>query len=85
MLTLLSGDLEAYVDQAQQALLKQQLTAREHDVLRLVLDGASNREIACRLVLSVNTVKKHILNLYGKLNVRSRAQAIAKAQMLHLV
>jgi len=67
------------------SLLIESLTARERDVLRLVLDGASNREIARRLVLSVNTVKKHILNLYGKLNVQSRAQAIAKTRMLHLV
>ena len=62
------------------------LTERERDVLRLVLlDGASNREIAHQLVLSVNTVEKHIANLYGKLNVQSRAQAIAKARLLQLL
>ena len=66
--------------------LVEPLTARERDVLRLVLlDGASNREIARRLVLSVNTVKKHIANLYGKLHVQSRAQAIAKAHLLQLL
>ncbi len=66
--------------------LVEPLTARERDVLRLVLlNGASNREIAHQLVLSVNTVKKHIANLYGKLNVQSRAQAIAKARMLQLL
>jgi len=36
-------------------------------------------------VLSVNTVKKHVLNIYGKLNVQSRTQAIAKARVLHLL
>ena len=66
--------------------LVEPLTERERDVLRLVLlDGASNREIAHQLVLSVNTVKKHIANLYGKLNVQSRAQAIAKARLLQLL
>jgi len=66
-------------------LLVEQLTARERDVLQLVLDGASNREIACQLTLSVNTVKKHVLNICGKLNVQRRAQAIAIARMLHLL
>jgi LuxR family transcriptional regulator, maltose regulon positive regulatory protein len=61
------------------------LTARERDVLWLVLDGASNREIARQLFVSVNTVKKHILNIYGKLNVQSRAQASAKARTLYLL
>jgi LuxR family maltose regulon positive regulatory protein len=65
--------------------LMEPLTARERDVLRLVLEGASNREIALQLILSVNTVKKHVLNIYGKLNVQNRAQAIAKARMLHLL
>ena len=66
--------------------LVEPLTERERDVLRLVLlDGASNREIAHQLVLSVNTVKKHIANLYGKLHVQSRAQAIAKARLLQLL
>ncbi len=65
--------------------LMEPLTPRERDVLRLVLEGASNREIARQLVLSVNTVKKHVLNIYGKLNVQSRAQAIAKTRTLHLL
>jgi len=61
------------------------LTGREREVLQLLLDGASNREIARHLVLSMNTVKKHVLNIYGKLNVRSRAQAIAKARTHQLL
>jgi ATP/maltotriose-dependent transcriptional regulator MalT len=61
------------------------LTEREREVLQLLLDGASNREIARHLVLSVNTVKKHVLNICSKLNVRSRAQVIAKARTLHLL
>jgi LuxR family maltose regulon positive regulatory protein len=61
------------------------LTARERAVLQLLLDGASNREIACDLVLSLNTVKKHVSNIYGKLTVRNRVQVIAKARELHLL
>jgi LuxR family maltose regulon positive regulatory protein len=48
------------------------------------MEGASNREIAEQLVLSVNTVKKHVWNICGKLGVRSRTQAIAQARTLDL-
>jgi LuxR family maltose regulon positive regulatory protein len=65
--------------------LMESLTAREREVLRLLVDGASSPEIADELVLSVNTVKKHILNLCSKLGVQSRAQAIAKARTLQLL
>jgi LuxR family transcriptional regulator, maltose regulon positive regulatory protein len=65
--------------------LMDSLTAREREVLRLLVDGSSNREIANHLVLSVNTVKKHVLNLCGKLGVQGRVQAIAKARTLQLL
>jgi LuxR family maltose regulon positive regulatory protein len=61
------------------------LTEREREVLRLLLEGASNHEIARRLVLSVNTVKRHVYNLSGKLGVQSRTQAIARARTLNLL
>jgi LuxR family maltose regulon positive regulatory protein len=61
------------------------LTQREREVLRLLVEGASNREIAEHLVLSVNTVKKHVFNICCKLHVQSRTQAIAKARKLHPV
>ena len=64
--------------------LLEPLTERERDVLRWLLEGASNREIAQRLVLSVNTVKRHVYNLCGKLGVQSRTQAIARARDLDL-
>ena len=65
--------------------LVEPLTEREREVLRLLLEGASNREIARRLVLSVNTVKRHVYNLCGKLGVQSRTQAIIRAKALNLL
>jgi LuxR family maltose regulon positive regulatory protein len=65
--------------------LVEPLTERERDVLRLLLEGASNREIARRLVLSVNTVKRHVYNLCGKFGVQSRTQAIIRARDLNLL
>lgn len=61
------------------------LTQREREVLHLLSGGASNREIARRLIVSVNTVKRHVYNLCSKLGVQSRTQAIARARSLHLL
>jgi LuxR family maltose regulon positive regulatory protein len=61
------------------------LTEREREVLRLLLEGASNREIARRLVLSINTVKRHMYNICGKLGVQSRTQVLVKARALNLL
>jgi ATP/maltotriose-dependent transcriptional regulator MalT len=66
------------------SLLVEPLTEREREVLRLLAEGASNREVAEYLVLSVNTVKKHVYNICSKLGVQSRTQAIAKARTLNL-
>jgi LuxR family maltose regulon positive regulatory protein len=65
--------------------LVEPLTQRELEVLRFIASGASNREIAGTLVLSVGTVKKHVYNLCGKLGVSSRTQAIANARKLNLL
>jgi LuxR family maltose regulon positive regulatory protein len=80
---LITGDM--YLSSPNSNLLVEPLTAREHEVLRLLMDGASNREIAQHLVLSVNTVKKHVLNLCGKLGVQSRTQAVARTRTLNLL
>jgi pimeloyl-ACP methyl ester carboxylesterase/DNA-binding CsgD family transcriptional regulator len=53
------------------------LTAREREILDLVAAGLTNKAISQRLVLSVRTVERHTLNIYGKLGVRSRAEAVA--------
>jgi LuxR family maltose regulon positive regulatory protein len=61
------------------------LTRRELDVLRLLALGYSNQAIARELVLAVGTVKRHINNLFGKLQVESRLQAVARARDLDLL
>lgn len=66
-------------------LLVEPPSARELEVLRLLARGASNQEIANSLVIAVTTVKKHVGNIYGKLGVETRTQAIARARELNLV
>jgi LuxR family maltose regulon positive regulatory protein len=61
------------------------LSERELEVLRLIVAGCSNREIADRLVIAVSTVKWYINAIYGKLQVESRTKAIARARELNLV
>jgi len=70
---------------AHPSALVEPLTAREGEVLRLLDAGASNRDIAHRLVLSLGTVKKHVSNICGKLGVQSRTQAVARARVLQLL
>jgi ATP/maltotriose-dependent transcriptional regulator MalT/CheY-like chemotaxis protein len=65
--------------------LVEPLSQRELEVLRLIAAGMSNKEIARQLVLTVGTVKWHIENLYSKLNVCSRTQAVARARALGLL
>ena len=65
--------------------LVEDLSDRELEVLHLIAEGLTNREIATRLFVSLNTVKAHNRNIYGKLDVHSRTQAIARAQELGLL
>jgi LuxR family maltose regulon positive regulatory protein len=71
--------------QPQAGELLDPLTPRELEILRLICNGYSNPEIAGELVVTVNTIKKHTSNIYGKLGVRSRTQAIARARQLNLL
>ena len=61
------------------------ISDREEDVLTLLAAGHSNQEIAERLFISQNTVKTHLQNLYQKLEVSRRGQAVEKARSLRLV
>ena len=65
--------------------LLEPLSERELEVLGLIAQGLSNREIAQRLVLSVGTVKVHARNIYGKLGVSTRTQALAQAARFKLL
>lgn len=65
--------------------LVEPLTEREVEILKLIASGLTNDDIASRLVISRATVKRHISNIYGKLDVPSRTQAIVRARQLHLI
>ena len=67
------------------ALLVEPITKREMEVLQLISEGLTNREIARQLVLSPNTIRTHTYNLYGKLGVHSRLQAVTRARELNLL
>jgi DNA-binding NarL/FixJ family response regulator len=84
--TIQSGEMHVIVRvpelEAAQHLL---LTAREREILRLVAVGMTNPQIAAQLVIGAGTVKTHTLNIYRKLDVANRTQAIARAQELGLL
>lgn len=61
------------------------LSEREREVLRLVAEGLSNREIAGRLVITPATVKKHLEHIYTRLDVRNRTSALAQARKLNIL
>ena len=61
------------------------LTGRERDVLHLIAQGRVDKEIARTLSISPTTVKSHVGNIFTKLNVQKRAQAVSRAQRLGLI
>jgi LuxR family maltose regulon positive regulatory protein len=63
-------------------LLIEPLSAREIEVLKLIEAGFSNQEIAAKLFISIPTVKRHISNIYAKLDVKTRTQAVARGKEL---
>ncbi len=65
--------------------LVEELTPREREVLQLLAEGQSNKEIARRLGISEHTVKVHVNAILGKLNVQSRTEAVVRATRLGLV
>jgi NarL family two-component system response regulator LiaR len=66
-------------------LRKLDLSSREYEVLNLLAKGNSNAEVANLLFLSVSTVKTHVSNLFLKMEVKSRTQAIEKAKRLKII
>ncbi len=71
--------------QEREDVLFDTLSEREHAVLRLIAEGLSNQEIARNLVVTVSTVKTHLNNIYAKLHVHTRLQAVTKAYDLGLL
>jgi LuxR family maltose regulon positive regulatory protein len=67
------------------ALLLDPLTGREQEILSLIAQGQSNRQIADALFISVGTVKGHVNHIFGKLDVKSRTQALLRARELNLL
>jgi LuxR family maltose regulon positive regulatory protein len=65
--------------------LLEPLSERELELLQLMATGMSNRDIADKLFLTVGTVKWHLNNIYSKLDVRNRTQAVARARALKLL
>lgn len=66
-------------------LKKLNLNNREYEVLQLLAKGHSNADIATNLFLSLSTIKTHVSNLYLKMDVKSRTQAITKAKQLKII
>ena len=60
-------------------VIERDLTDREVEILRQVVDGRNNREISEKLNVSVDTIKLHVSNIYTKLSVKDRVQAAVKA------
>jgi LuxR family maltose regulon positive regulatory protein len=71
--------------QATKSELVESLSERELEVLRLIAEGLTNQEIANGLYLSLNMVKVHTRNMYGKLGVNNRTQAVAKVRALGIL
>jgi LuxR family maltose regulon positive regulatory protein len=70
---------------ANKQILVEPLSQREVEVLGLMAEGYKYKEIAERMVVSINTVRYHTRNLYGKLDVNNRVQAIGKAKELNIL
>ena len=71
--------------QATMPVLVEPLSEREIEVLQLIAQGLTNPEIAARLYLSLNTVKVHTRNIYGKLGIKNRTQAVARGRELGIL
>lgn len=80
--TIYSTSSSDYIDATLQV---EQLTEREREILALIAQGASNRQVAERLYVTEGTIKNHMSSILGKLGVRDRTQAVLKAKEIGLV
>jgi LuxR family maltose regulon positive regulatory protein len=80
-----SHDRQRTVPEHKPQALIEPLSDREREVLQLMATGASNQKIAETLVIAVNTVKRHARNIFDKLGVENRTQAVAQARALGLL
>jgi LuxR family transcriptional regulator, maltose regulon positive regulatory protein len=88
---LMTAWMSRYQSEPQQAAtpiaasaFSEPLSAREGDILRMIAEGLSNKEIARNLAIAPETVKSHVKHIFTKLNVEKRAQAVSRAQILGL-
>jgi DNA-binding NarL/FixJ family response regulator len=81
----LVGRLEPVEPRAEEGRHHDLLSSREREVLALLAGGASNREIASTLSVTVATVKSHLVHVYAKLEARNRQQALSRAVALGLL
>lgn len=83
VLVPVSANADFVQDDAQ--MKKLGISQREYEVLQLMSEGLSNQEIADKLFISLPTVKTHAANLYMKLDVKRRTQAVQRAKELQLI
>jgi LuxR family maltose regulon positive regulatory protein len=83
LLVACGGDLA--LPASVERVLPEPLTPREQEILELIAAGLTNREIAERLVISAETVKKHTSGIYGKLDVSNRTEAATRAREMDLL
>ncbi len=81
----IAGDGQALSPLGVFAVFPHQLTEREREVLRLLALGKNNPEIAAELFISINTVTRHITNIFTKTTTRNRVQAAVYAARRHMV
>jgi NarL family two-component system response regulator LiaR len=84
--TLSAGAAQALVDTTQQPPAPElKLSEREMEVLRLMVEGLNNTQIAAKLTVSPSTIKSHVSNILSKLGVASRTEAVTLALRTHIV
>jgi DNA-binding NarL/FixJ family response regulator len=79
LLALLRPHFQEAYEEGQLRRSRAELTARQRDMLRLVAAGYTNAQIGRRLDISEGTVRKHMENIYGRLQVSSRTAAVTRA------